>query len=66
VTHRQARKKLGSRTTRRSGTKTQALPVQSKPSGKGALVKFRNPRKRAKYPTLAHRVHVLVTTGVRV
>lgn len=60
MTHRQARRKLGSRTVRRSGTKTQALPVQSKPSGKGALQKHRHPRKRAKYPTLAARVWKLV------
>jgi len=64
MTHRQARRKLGSRTTRRSGTKTQALPQQSKPKGKGALQKFRQPRRRAKYPTLATRVWALVEGAV--
>lgn len=63
MTHRQARRKLGSRSTRKSGTKTQAIPNQSKPTGKGALVKFRHPRRRAKYPTLAARVWALVEQG---
>lgn len=60
MTRREARRKLGSRTTRRSGIKTQALPLQSKPSGKGALQKYRYPKRHPKLPTLANRVRELV------
>lgn len=59
MTHRQARKRLGTRTSRRSGTKTQAIPGQTKPSKKGALVKYRHPRRRVG-PSLASRVWALI------
>lgn len=45
MTRREARRKIGSRTIRRSGTKSQAILGASKPSGKGALAKYRHPRR---------------------
>lgn len=51
MTHRQARSKIGSRTTRRSGTKTQVMPG-GKSGGKGAAPKFRLcPRQKARPAT---------------
>lgn len=51
LTHRQARRKTGSRTTRRAGTKTQVMPG-GKSGGKGAAPKFKTcPRQKARPAT---------------
>lgn len=52
MTHREARRKLGSRTVRRSGTKTQIIPGLKKSGGKGSSPKFRRWRRQKPRPAV--------------
>lgn len=59
MTHRQARRKLGSRTTRRSGMKSQIIPGAAA-TNKGHRAEYRYPKRYPKVPRLCVRVRQLV------
>ena len=68
MTHREARRKLGSRTSRRAGSKTQCIPGRANShSGTkaGPTECWRIPRMHPKHPTPAARVWALVKAGER-